>query len=506
MSSSRRMLWSRSLHVLLALALSLSAGCQGCGHAIGKDAAAELSKSVTKTVDALPGIIAQIDQLLANNIGTIDAALAHQIQEVNALLKENIDGINAALQDTIDNVDAMLAARLDQIFRFASGFLQELDGVFARRITQLSFNLQSLIRTLEVSGSELLETAGFQVVRTLREGNRVVAVVVGGVVETVLIAGAIAVMLVVVVVAGIFYIRQRRTAPGDPRRLAQWQLGLGAGFFAMVFAVASLMVFVPSVRASVAAGQVTLSDEQECARVVPLAAAFVGEHRAASALSADQSRAGATLLGGLYQCMAAGSVADLRSKAREYAAAIERLIGAASRCRRNEECRTAQGEHCQVTTGLCTARCEGPQHCAAGLVCHSPDTIGVCAAPCSAASPCVAGLVCNAGQCQPPRAQSGSGSSGSSGGGRFIPGGIIDDIFVRPVLGCPGPLCPIQVCARGCGWTDPVPTGVDPSLFITPQPGTRPGTPGRIERFEISKFYEPRIRAADKLRVRAVGP
>ena len=483
--------------VLLCVVLSgCYDACNGCGSGLGKDAAEKLTGSVDHLVDALPGLLAQIDSTIANNIGKVDEALAHQIQEVNKLLKENIDGINAALRDTIRGVDAMLAARLQQIFDFATGFLKDLDDVFAKRINQLGYNLEKLIKALELSGSELLETAGFQVVRTIREGNKVVAVIVGGVIETVVITTAAIVMVLVVVLAGIFYLRRRRQSPDDRPKLVAWQLGLGAGFFGLVFVVASLMVFVPSVRASVASARVTIAEEGVCPDIVPLAGAFVGEHRAIApgGLTEAQNQEGAKLLGGLYQCMAQGAIADLRAKAREYAATIERLIGAATRCRRNEECRAAEGEHCQVTTGLCTARCEGPQQCNAGLLCHSPDTIGVCGPACSAQNPCAAGLTCSArGECVPPSVSGGgTGSSGGGKPGRFIPGGgHIKDILIKPSLGCPGPDCPIVVC-KACGLIDPV-----TDRPVTDRPVIRPGR-GEVKdvRFnDMGRFFDPRIRS-----------
>jgi len=468
---------------------------------MGKDAADKLTKSVDNIVKELPAILQQIDDLIKNNIGAVDQAMAHQIQEINKLLKQNIDGINAALQQTIDNVDAMLAARLNQIFTFAKGFLHDLDQVFAKRINQLSYNMQTLIRTLEMSGSELLDSAGFNVVRTIREGNRVVAVVIGGTVETVIIVGAVIIMLLTLIGGAIFFWRQRRRRgeTGAPQTL---QLALGSGFFGLITVICALMVFVPSVRASVAAGRVTLSQDDDCAKCVPLAGGFVGEHRAAppGSLPPDTNEAGTKLLGELYQCLAQGSVGDLRAKAREYAATIERLIGAATRCRRDEECSTSAGEHCQLATGLCTARCDGPQHCAAGQVCHSPDTIGLCAAPCSASSPCTAGLTCSSGGvCEP----SSSGTPGGGGHGRgFIPGGVFRDIVIRKALRCPGPDCPIQVC-RNC---------VQP---IAPAPSVPSGPPGGPEiRADVlrelrgpaelgngsvkrmDRFFDPRMRSA----------
>ncbi len=486
-----------ALVVVALVGLGCQDACQGCGNAIGKQAAEELTDSVDHLVDALPSILEQIDTLISNNIGSIDAALAHQIQEINKLLKENISGINAALQATIDNVDAMLAARLDQIFKFATGFLKDLDDLFARRINQLSYNLERLIKSLEISGSELLETAGFQVVRTIREGNKVVAVVVGGVVETVVIASAATVMVLVVVFAGIFYIRRRRLTREDQPRLAAWQLGLGAGFFALVFIVCALMVFVPSARASVASGRVTISEEGVCAEVVPLAAAFVGEHRTAppGSLSVEKNQEGTTLLGGLYQCLAEGSVSDLRQKAREYAATIERVIGAATRCRRNEECNAAAGEHCQVTTGLCTTRCDGPQHCAAGLVCHSPDTIGICGAPCSATNPCAAGLACNTGgQCEPAAAEPTTPGTGTKPGRWHIPDGILKDLVIRPQLGCPGPKCPIIVCKTGCGVIDPRPDVRPDRIFVQPDAVRTLPTVKEHQIKQLDRFFDPRLR------------
>lgn len=502
--TTRRTVTRRLTNALLVVAL-FGVGCQdachGCGNAIGKEAAKEVTKSVDHLVDALPGIIKQIDELIANNIGAIDAALAHQIQEINKLLKENIDGINAALQATIDNIDALLAARLDQIFKFATGFLKDLDDLFARRINQLGYNLEKLIKSLEISGSELLETAGFQVVRTIREGNKVVAVVVGGVVETVILTGASILMVVSVLLAGIFYIRQRRLTRDDRPRLVAWQLGLGAGFFGLVFVIGALMVFVPSARASVASGRVTISEDSVCAEVVPLAGAFVGEHRTAApgSLSPERSQEGTKLLGGLYQCLAEGGASDLRQKAREYAAAIERLIGAATRCRRNEECRADRGEHCQMSTGLCTTRCEGPQHCAAGLVCHSPDSIGLCGAPCGPANPCAAGLACSArGECEP--SAPGPGPGPGPGGGkppklRFIPGGIIKELLVK---GCPGPGCPLQVCKVGCGRIDPRPDvgpGVRPDrIFVRPDAARELPTVKKHQLRHMDRFFDPRLR------------
>lgn len=490
-----------TLLVFLLFGLGCQDACQGCGNAIGKQAAEKITQSVNHAVDALPGLLDKIDQTIKNNIGAVDAALAHQIQEINKLLKENIDGINAALQATIDNVDAMLAARLDQIFKFAQGFLKDLDDLFAKRINQLGYNLEKLVRSLELSGTELLETAGFQVVRTIREGNRVVAVVIGGVVETVTIIAAMLVMVLVVVFAGIFYIRHRRLVREDKPRLVAWQLGLGAGFFGLVFVVATMMVFVPSARASVAAGRVTISEENVCTEVVPLAAAFVGEHKAAApgSLTPEQNQEGAKLLGGLYQCMAQGAIADLRTKSRQYAADIERLVGAATRCRRNEECRTAQGEHCQVTTGLCTTRCDGPQHCVAGQLCHSPDTIGVCGPSCSAANPCAAGLACRAnGQCEPAGPPGDTRPPGGPGGlgTKYIADGIIKDLLLKPTFGCPGPKCPIRVCQTGCGWTDPTPDGRPPgSVIVQPEAARdRLSTTKTPQLKDISRFFDPRLR------------
>jgi len=500
----RKRSWvSPPLLVALSLMMGCADACNGCGSGLGKDAAQQLTKSIDHVVDQLPGIIKQIDDLLANNIGQLDATLAHQIQEVNNLLKQNIDGINGALQDTIDNVDAMLAARLDQIFKFASGFLAEIDGIIAHRISQLSFNLQALTRTLEVSGTELLESAGFQVVKTIREGNRVVAVVVGGVVETVIVVGAILVMIACVVIAGIFYIRQRRIRPGVAGRLSGWQLGLGSTFFAFVFGVAALMVFVPSARASVASARVPLSDENTCAEVVPLAAAFVGENRTVHPLAQAKTAEGASLLAGIYQCMAEGSIADLRAKAREYAATIERMIGAATRCSRNEECDAAAGEHCQVATGLCTTRCEAPGQCPVNQVCHSPDTIGMCGPPCSAQRPCTSGLTCKAGECVPPPDTTTTPPPGKGKGKIwFIPGGKLKTLLVTAQLGCPGPLCPIQICASGCGWAQPAPhTKVDTFRAVELQ-GTTGAARGKLE---LRKFFDPKL-GAGKARVQPVGP
>lgn len=477
--------------LLLAVSIVLSgcSDCTGCGSEIGREASKELTKSIDKTVAALPGIIEQIDKLIENNIGAIDETLAHQIQETNKLLKENIDGINAAIQDSIDNVDALLAARLDQIFKFAQGFLKQLDDIFAKRINQLTFSAQTLIQQLEVSGSELLESAGFQVVRTIREGNQVVAVVVGGVVETVIVGGAIAIILLVTVFGGIFFWRQRKKAASDDGRLATWQLGLGTGFFGIIVVIGALMIFIPSVRASVASGRVPLSRDTLCADAVPLGAIYAADHRGAApgSLTPAQIQEGTKLLAALYQCLTEGSVADLRSKAREYSSAIERLIGADSRCRRHEECELAKGEHCQVSTGVCTARCAGPQHCAAGELCHSPDSIGVCGPPCSAANPCQAGLTCQAGECV--LTDGGSGSPPP----HFIPGGILDDIMVRPLAGCPGPMCPIRVCTV-CGWTDgPDTTRVNPG-FVHELPSVDPRVDAAKLR-SMDRFFDPRVRA-----------
>lgn len=464
-------------HALLAALLVLLAGCadacDGCGSHLGEEAAKKLGGTVDNFVNQMPAILGQIDGLLENNLGAISDGLAKQIQEVNKLLRENIDGINAALNGTIDNVDAMLAARMDQLFKFSRDFLADLNKVVARQVTTLTYNLERLIKTLEVSGTELLESAGFQVVRVLKEGNRTFAVVIGGVVETVVLVVAGGVMALVVLLAGIFFIRYRKSLREGTGKLAAWQLGVASTFFGLVFAVAALMVFLPSARASVASSRVPLSDEQACVEALPAAGAFVGRFRGV-ALSEEQREEVVRLVGALYQCEAQGAIASQRTTARSLAADLERMLGATLRCRRNEDCDAAKQERCEVGVGLCTTRCELAQHCPTGQVCHGPDSIGMCAPPCSAAAPCrIAGMQCQGGVCELPPAPGGTGGDGGTGGKRpgsvFVPGGKLRDV-IRFL--CPGPRCPMKCVGAGCV-TGPGPVREPPPEI---RPETRPPT------------------------------
>lgn len=481
-------------HAMLAAFLALVAGCadacDGCGAHLGEEAAKKLGGTVDNFVNQMPAILGQIDTLLENNIGAISEGLAKQIQEVNKLLKENVDGINAALNGTIDNVDAMLAARMDQLFKFSRDFLADLDKVVAHQVTTLTYNLEKLIQTLEVSGTELLESAGFQVVRTLREGNRTFAVVIGGVVETVVLVVAGGVMALVVLLAGIFFIRYRKSMREGTGKLPAWQLGVASTFFGLVFAVAALMVFLPSARASVASSRVPLSDEQACVEALPAAGAFVGRLRGV-ALSDDQREEAVRLIGALYQCEAEGAIASQRTTARSLAGDLERMLGATLRCRRNEDCDAVKHERCEISVGLCTTRCELAQHCAAGQVCHGPDSIGVCGAPCSTSSPCrVAGMECKSGVCE--LAESGGGSGSGSGGRKppgsvFVPGGKLRDIFR---LLCPGPKCPVKCVGAGCLIDPRTDRGViDPVV----RPEVRDRLTAPILTLPLERFNDPRL-------------
>jgi hypothetical protein len=477
-------------HVLLALFLTLT-GCADCGKNIGEGVAKQLTGSVDNFVNQMPGMLGQIDHLLENNIGAISDGLAKQIQEINRLLRQNIDGINATLNGTIDNVDAMLAARMDQLFKFTRNFLADLDKVVTHQVTQLTYNLESLIKTLEVSGTELLETAGFQVVRTLREGNRTVAVVIGGVVETIVLVISGSIMALVVIFAGVFFIRYRKSMREGAGRLPAWQLGVGSGFFAMTFAVAALMVFLPGVRASVASTRVPLSDEQSCTEALPLGGEFVGRNRGL-ALAPAQREEVVKLMGALYQCEVNGVSSAQRAKARGLAADLERMLGAAVRCLRAEDCDAARRERCEVTVGICTTRCELNQHCAAGEVCHGADSIGVCGPPCGPGAECqLAGTTCKNGTCElPPPPEPGPAGTPGGGGKRwprdkfFVAGGHFRDVILKI---CPGPGCPLP-CTGGRCVVDPRTDRGGRPVEVRPDELRRPV----LER-DLRRILEPRF-------------
>jgi hypothetical protein len=481
--------------LLLAVCLVLAGcadACDGCGAHLGEESAKVLGGTVDNFVNKMPGLLDQINSLLENNIDAISDGLAQQIQEVNKLLRQNIDGINATLNGTIDNVDAMLAARMDQLFKFTSKFLADLDKIVARQVTNLTYNLESLIKTLEVSGTELLEAAGFQVVRTIKEGNRTFAVVIGGVVETVVLVVSGVVMALVVVFAGIFFIRYRKSMQ-EGGKLPAWQLGVGSTFFGLVFAVAALMVFLPSARASVASSRVPLSDEQSCVEALPAAGAFVGRTRGVT-LTPEQREEAVQLMGALYQCEAEGMVTSQRATARSLAADLERMLGAALRCRRNEDCDAARRERCEVGVGMCTTRCELQRHCAAGEVCHGEDSIGVCGPPCSATAPCrIAGTQCTGSTCELAPEPSTGGKPPKT---IFIPGGKLRDT-IRHL--CPGPRCPMP-CAGGRCVIDPAPTREPP--VVTP----REGVPTPILTRPLDRVVDPRLMRPELRRAIEAGP
>lgn len=222
-------------HALLAAFLVSLAGCadacDGCGAHLGEEAAKKLGGTVDNFVNQMPAILGQIDGLLENNIGAISDGLAKQIQEVNKLLRENIDGINAALNGTIDNVDAMLAARMDQLFAFSRDFLADLNKVVAHQVTTLTYNLERLIKTPRGLRHRAARVRGLPGGTDVKEGNRTFAVVIGGVVETVVLVVAGSVMALVVLLAGIFFIRYRKSMREGTGKLPAWQLGVASTFF-----------------------------------------------------------------------------------------------------------------------------------------------------------------------------------------------------------------------------------------------------------------------------------
>jgi hypothetical protein len=470
---------------MLTALLVLLAGCDGCGSHIGEEAAKKLSGTVDNFVNQVPAIIDQIDKLLNDNIGAISEGLARQIQETNKLLKDNVAGIDAALNGTIDNVDAMLAARMDQLFKFSRAFLADLDKIVAHQVTTLTYNLEQLIKTLEVSGTELLESAGFQVVRTIKEGNRTFAVVIGGVVETVVLVVAGVIMALVVLLAGIFFIRYRKSMSEGGGKLPAWQLGVASSFFGLVFAVAATMVFLPSARASVASSRVPLADEQACVEALPSAGAFVGRLRGL-ALPDEQREEAVRLVGALYQCQAQGAIARQRSTARALAADLERMLGVELRCRNDEDCDAAKRERCDGSVGLCTTRCALDEQCARGEVCHGPGSVGVCGAPCSGSAPCgIAGMACRSGVCEFPPPSPGDGAPA---GPAAVPPTLRD--AVRRL--CPGPRCPVLRCAgASCA---PSPGSLPEPRVTLPQAGTTDRVRVPVVRQPVERATDPRLR------------
>src|SRR5256885_17144488 len=84
-----------------------------------------------------------------------------------------------------------------------------------------------LLARLQTTGTALLDAAGFNVVRVIREGGKRGAVVIGGVIETVILIVAWTVFVLALLIGGIFFLRMLRQSPRPalqqwvPRRLAQ---------------------------------------------------------------------------------------------------------------------------------------------------------------------------------------------------------------------------------------------------------------------------------------------
>lgn len=445
MSNHKARRYTATILQTIAVMLFCGTGCDSCFSGVGKDAAEKLAAPVTKLVEELPGLVDKLDDTANRVIGSVDTLLKDNIQAVSSAIHQQVDGINQALNGTIDHLDAVLAARIQQLTAFINDFIGNLNQILQGTIDHLTVSADMLLARLQVTGTELLDTAGFNVVRVLREGNKLVAVVIGGVVETVILIVSWTVLVLSLLIGGIFFVKMLKRTP----RAAPQQWVPGTAFFSAGVVIGALFVFIPSVRASVASARVVLSDEDRCTTVLPEAGVFVGQHRDPLTLAADKTKA-LDLLSGLYACEAEAGTTTLRDNARELAAALHRLIGLNLHCHANSECEVAEGEHCMLSIGLCTNRCMADSECiVTGDRCHIAAG-GVCGPPCHTTADChSAALTCGGdGQCKP----TGGGPGPGPGTGPTPPGHhydwtkLIRAGFLNQVVSVPR-----RCLADGCG-------------------------------------------------------
>lgn len=451
-------------------------GCGSCLSGVGRDAAEKLAEPVTKLVEELPGLVDKLDATANNVIKNVNDLLKDNIQAVSSAIHQQVDGINHALNGTIDHLDAVLAARIQQLTSFINDFIGNLNQILQGTIDHLTVSADMLLARLQTTGTELLDAAGFNVVRVLHEGGKLVAVVIGGVVETVILIVSWTVFVLALLIGGIFFVRMLRQSPRPA--LQQWIPG--TAFFGVGVVIGALFVFIPSVRASVASGRVVLSNEDQCTTVLPEAGVFVGQHRDPLTAATDKTKA-LDLLSGLYACEAEASTTTLRDQARELASDLHRLMGLNLHCHANSECDVTDGEHCMLSIGLCTTRCMADSECTvAGDRCHI-SAGGVCGPSCRVAADChSASLTCGSdGQCKPTGGTTGTGGTGTGHKidiRKFLQAGYLNSVVSIPR----------KCLVDGCGQVAPGTRVVDPAKV----PFTDPAL---LNSFPIGAIKLPRI-------------
>ncbi len=422
-------IWRRLWAVLLVLVTIFQPACT-C-ELITEDTAKALTGPLAELVETAPELIENMDDLVETAVSGVDEALANNIQELSRAIHNQLDAINELMGENIERVDAAVAARLQQLIDFVHEFNRDLERIISGSLRQLNYSVESMLARLEVTGESLLDEAGFTAVRTIREGGKVVAVVIGGVIETVILVIAGLVLFLSLLLGGLFFYRALKRKP-RPSKLV---LGMGTGFFAAGLVIGVVFVSVPSVRASVASGRYPLyQDDSECTRAIGEALAFladVGEAKIGE--TPDDAAKALDHYMAMNQCIGAPLGKDLRERAREIAAKIERGLGFEFHCRDNAVCPIEQ--HCDLVLGVCTSRCDVDQECRVpGDLCHVAAG-GFCAPSCTRDADCgSATLKCDdEGQCAPK----GDTGSGSIKPGHWFPHGVFEKKVFDMMLHCP---------------------------------------------------------------------
>jgi hypothetical protein len=457
----RHTLNERIRAAVLLIPLLGTMGCDGCGSDIGKEAAQKIADAATNITKQLPAVIESLDKTLQDVIGklgsTLDKTLTDTIQETSRAIHAQIDALHDVISGTIKQVDAMLAARIKQLTDFAIGFTQELRQMLDSGLRQLQHTAQTLVTTLGVTGNQLLEQAGYTVVKSVNEGGKVVLTIIGGVVETTVLVIAGLVFGLSLIFGGIFFVRTVRKRGG----IALGQLAPGGAFFLICIGLGTVLLFSRQARATVASGTLTFDDGSAiCAKALQNVLEFRVKHsgpggKLAIPKAAKEQAECLDLLADLFTCEGTSYSPDLRHKAQDNITVLQSGLGLDSHCRQATDCNLAEGQHCDTPTGFCISRCEVDAECQAPGVCHA--VIGSCGPLCADDAACQnAGLRCDRGHCV---AKSGVPPTppGTSPGPHRRAAGLIWRILDTPAI----KFC---VAGRNCPLVTPAPVPGEAAL------------------------------------------
>jgi hypothetical protein len=376
---------------VLALVLSFAVLLCASGCNLFKSAdqriAEELYRAVDEALDRLQRLIRDVDDAVTKAQQTASGAIATQIAAARDALYAEIDAIDVALnarveqgdsvlQSRINQLNIALAARILQLTSFAEHFIRELNGVINGTVGQLTYSADYLITRTGRVGIDQIANAGLILVRTAREGGKLVGYITRSTIETFVEIAAVSLLLILSGL-GLLYYRWLSKAP-PPVRASQWVPGTVLFCALAPFAIGGL---VPSLRARVTASRIELSDDPDavCPQALANAHEFIRTY--SHAVSDQAQKESRVLEEKLYICLNSAAISSIRSQAIAILAEVHRAFGETKpTCTRNEQCNVAAGERCDIAHATCTDRCLIDSDCLSGKVCGGA---GKCVPSCS---------------------------------------------------------------------------------------------------------------------------